>query len=219
MTALSTVRTDIRTELQEPTAGFWTDAELTKWINRSYMDLIRACKVEATSTLTLANGTESYSLPSDFYMGRRVELQSTAGSATNWFEVQPYDLNLRRPGDPLSSATFTSTPVGWYIFNNKIYFVPVPDLAYSGTLYYYKNATPLVADGDSFVYPEGVLADTFDPAVLYFAVGMALRKRQDSAYTTYLGDYAAARGEIIRDAGDRGMETPLIVHDDWMLDS
>lgn len=216
MSTWATIRSGIRTELQEASAGFWSDAELLKWGNKAYSNLIKALRVEGTSTLTLAAGTESYTLPTDFYLARRVEIQSTAGSVTNWINVLPYSLDLRRPGDPTVPTLITGVPSGYYIFGNKIYFVPIPDSAYSGTLYYFKNATPLAADGDSPAYPEGVIATDFDDTIELFVCARALRKRSDASYTTYAGDYNSALAALTGDATDRGDAAPLQVRDDWM---
>lgn len=219
MATRATIRTAARTELQEATAGFWSDAELNTWFDEANADITVATKQEATATLTTVSGTESYSLPADFYLARRVELQFIAGSPSNWFEVIPYSLDLRRPGDPLNTATLTSTPIGYYIFNNKIYFVPIPDQAYSGTLYYFKNATQSTQDSDTPSYPEGIAQQRIDTAIRLYICAQALRKRQDSAYTTYAQDYNNVLGGVARDALERGSSAPLQVHDDWAADS
>lgn len=215
MTTWTQRRSDIRDELQETTAGFWSQAELLKWANRAYRRIYRAMKVDATSSLTLASGTESYSLPSDFYLARRVEIQTLAGSSTSWTALQAISLDLRRPADPLATATLTAQPTGFYIFNNKLYFAPIPDAAYSGTLYYFKYPTALVNDNDSLVYPEGIDSDRFDEAIDWYVIGQALRKRQDPAYTTYLGDFQALLNQLSADAAERGSAEPLLVRDDW----
>lgn len=215
MSTRLTIETRIRTELQESTAGFWTNAELEAWMDEANADIVRATKQESTATITCVAATESYALPADFYLARRVELQSTAGSATNWFQVLPYSIDLRRPGDPINTATLTGSPTGFYIFNNKLYFVPIPDQAYSGTLYYYKNATAFTGDSDSPSYPEGASVARVDRAILLYTCAMALRKRQDGAYITYASDYNSLLTAIIADAAERGNDAPLQVFDDW----
>lgn len=215
MATRGTIVTNARTELQETTPGFWTNAELQNWADEAHADLVAATRQEASSTLTLVAQTESYALPADFYLVRRVELQSVAGSATNWQELQPLGLNYRQPADPTNTLNLASVPYGYYIFGGKIYFVPVPDQAYSGTLYYYKNATPFASDSDTPSYPEGVPAFRFDRLLVLYICAMALRKRQDTAYTTYLADYNAGRADMVRDALNRGSSAPLIVADDW----
>lgn len=216
MTTWADRRTAIRDELQEVTPGFWSQAELLRYAHRGYQRMIRALRVEKTSTLTMVVGQEAYDLPADFYLVRRVELQTVAGSAEHWQQVQPINLDLRRPGDPLQTATLTAFPTGYYLFGGKIRFVPAPDKAYSGTLYYYRSATALVDDVDELVYPTGIDTERFDEALDWYVCAMALRKRQDPAYTTYLGDHAAALNQLIADADEEGQSTPLMVRDDWL---
>ena len=217
MATIAATLAQVRAEIQEPTAGFWSDAEITNWLNEAYSELLVALKVETTAALTLVARTESYAHPADFYIARRVELQTTAGSPTNWIEVQPYNLDLRRPGDPTNPLTLTGVPFGYYIYGGKIVFVPIPDSAYSGTLYYYQNATVLTG-GQSPSYPEGIQAIRFDRALFLYACAQALRKRQDGAYTTYGNDFNSAVAALTRDALERGSNAPLQVHDDWMSD-
>jgi hypothetical protein len=159
-------------------------------------------------------GQESYTLPADFYLMRRIELQTNAGSATDWQALQPISLDLRSPGDPLTAAGL-SVPAGWYILGGKLYVSPIPDQAYSGTLYYFKNATPMTSDGDTPIYPEGLVAEVVDPMLKDYVVAKALTRRQDPAYTIYAGRYDAGLGQIIRDAEERGNANPYVIVDDW----
>lgn len=215
MTTWTTRRADIRDELQETTAGFWSQAELLRYAMRGYNRLHAALKVEETATLTLVAGTEHYALPADFYLARRVEIQQVAGSSTAWIKLNPLALDHRRPSDPLVTATLTAQPEGFFVFENRLYFVPIPDAAYSGTLYYYKYPAALVNDSDPLVYPEGIDSVRFDEAFDWYVIAMALRKRQDPAYTTYLADFAALIQVLEGVAAERGASTPLLVSDDW----
>lgn len=210
-----TIETAARTELQEATAGFWAATELHGWYDEAHAEIVARTKQEATSQATLVNGTESYSLPADFYMARRVEVQMTAGSNTSWTQVQPYNLDLRRPGDPLNPTLLTGVPSGYYIFANRIYFIPLPDSAYVSTMYYYKNATASTSDSDTPSYPEGIAQVRVDGAIKLYIVAQALRKRQDQSYTTYANDYNAAVDKMASDAGERGSATPPMAISDW----
>jgi len=207
--------TTVRLELQEATPGFWVNSELNTWADEAHADLVAATKQETKITITMAAQTESYALPADFYLARRVEMQTTAGSSTNWRELQPLGVNFRQPSDPVNSATTASAPYGYYIFGGSIYFIPIPDSAYSGTLYYLKNATPFTSDTDTPSYPEGIPAFRFDRLITLYVCALALRKRQDPAYSTYLSDYNGGRADMIREALNRGVSAPLIVSDDW----
>lgn len=209
------IETAARTELQEATAGFWVASELHTWFDDANAEIVARTKQETTGTITMVSGTESYSLPTDFYLARRVEIQTTPGSASSWMYLQPISIDFRDPGDLLDTTTQTGTPYGWYIFGSKIYFTPIPNGAYSGTLYYVKNATASTLDADTPSYPNGVAQVRVDTAIKLYICAQALRKRQDAAYTTYAQDYNAALAGIVEDATARGSMTPPIVVNDW----
>lgn len=66
MTALSTIRTDVRNRLVETTADFFTDAELRTWINYAYRDFIKKSEwLERTKAVAMVANQFDYSLPSD----------------------------------------------------------------------------------------------------------------------------------------------------------
>lgn len=218
MSTRLTLRTNVRTELQETTPGFWQDSELNGWLDEAHAEIVAATRQDAISSFTLAANTESYALPADFFLARRVEIQTSPGSVSSWIEVKPYSLDLRRPGDPLNTTTQASTPVGYYILDGKLYFVPVPDQAYSADLYYFKNATPFTSDTDTPSYPEGIPAARVDNVLTDYVVAKALTKRQDPAYTVYAGRYDAGLLALSIEAQRRGMATSDQVVDDWLSD-
>ena len=209
------ILTQVRVELQETTPGFWTDAELNGWLDEANGEVTRAARVDATFSFTLITQTESVALPSDFFLARRVEIQSLAGSATNWRELRALSVDFRRPADPTNPVGTYGAPFGYYIYNNKLFVIPPPDQGYSGTLYYYKDATPFSGDSDTPVYPESIAQLRVNRALFLYTCSMALRKRQDGAYTTYAGDYNAIIMGIERDSEKRGKTSPMIVRDDW----
>lgn len=210
-----TIETAARTELQESTPGFWSAAELHIWFDEANAEIVSRTKQETTATITMVSGTESYSLPTDFYLARRVEVQSTPGSASNWLYVQPVGIDFREPGDLSDTTTQVGTPGYWYIYGSKIYFSPIPNGAYTGTLYYVKNATATTADGDTPSYPNGIAQVRVDSAIRKYICAQALRKRQDSAFSTYANDYNADVAGIVADAAERGSMTPPLVVNDW----
>jgi hypothetical protein len=210
-----TIETAARTELQELTAGFWAATELHSWFDEANAEITSKTKQEATATITMVAGTESYSLPTDFFLARRVELQTTPGSASNWMFLQPLAIDFRDPGDLLDTTTQTGTPYGWYIFGTKIYFTPIPNGAYSGTLFYVKNAVASTSDSDTPSYPNGIAQVRVDNAIKKYIVASALLKRQDPTYAIYAGGYTADVSAIESDAAKRGSATPPIVVNDW----
>src|SRR5690349_15986438 len=94
--ALSDLRTAVRDRLDESSASFWTDAQLTRYLNRAkdrvwsriraleedYFDISRTSldgtltingESYAASSFAIAVGTSDYNLPPDFVEMRSVE--------------------------------------------------------------------------------------------------------------------------------------------------
>ena len=66
MTALSTLRTDLRVRLKETTAAYFTDAELLVWLNYGYREFIRKTEwTERVKAYPLVANQFDYALPSD----------------------------------------------------------------------------------------------------------------------------------------------------------
>lgn len=75
------ILTEMRDELSEPTAAFWTDDELMAYYNRAQMEFARKTEIiEATSTLTLSGDNLSASLPSGFLGVLAVTFINAGGS-------------------------------------------------------------------------------------------------------------------------------------------
>ena len=157
--ALSTVRS----MLDEPSPQFWTDAELTTWLNEACTDIARRSETLRTvANITVTAGTQSYAAPSDTYRIYRIEFTPTGGILTYTLEyrgmegMDQYWGNLQnQPASfpalytlwysPVSAAQAgTPTPTQMMI---KTY--PVP--AQNGTLivYYYRLVVPVSTTAES----------------------------------------------------------------------
>lgn len=185
MSTLSALVTQVRDELSEPTAGFWSDAEIKRWLNRANYDLADAAGVEASSSqsITTADGTESYSLASGFGLIEQVERVDT--SDTNaFYPLEPMTVEQRQDGK--------GEPVGFYVFADSLYIVPKPDGVYTIRVWYYKAGVTLSADGDTPIIPS-----KYHDALALYAIAMAKRKAEDPSFATYLNDYVSLREDMI----------------------
>lgn len=185
MSTLTQLITQVRDEISEPTAGFWSDAEITRWLNRANYDLADAAGVEssASSTITTADGTETYSLPSDFSLVEIVELVDSTNS---------YQFTMLSPMAVEERIEDKGSPSGYYVRNGSLYVVPRPDGVYTLRLWYYRAGVTLVNDSDTPIIPA-----RFHDLIALFAIGEAKRKADDSAYSTYRSDYIAGRAGMI----------------------
>lgn len=177
--------TAVRDEISEPSPGFVSDVEVKRWLNRANYDLADAAGVEsaASQTITTANGTESYSLNSDFGLVERVELVDQTDS-TRYYALEPIDLAER--------IDSKGTPRSYYVLAGLLYLNPMPDGVYTVRVWYYKVGATLTANTDVPIIPA-----RFHDLLTLFAVSQAKRKGDDPAYQTYLQDYVAGRAGMI----------------------
>lgn len=210
MTTLANLVTQARDEVNEPTEGFWKDAEIKRWLNRANRELTRAYRLEATTpqTIDTVDGTESYALASDFGMPIKVEI---VDDTDDW---RP----LRR-AQPWERIDGKDEPGAYYITEGRLYLIPKPDAAYEIRVWYFRSAPQLSLDADKPVIPE----DYHDLLVDY-AVARAKQKDDDPAYTTYDARFEDGKTEMVRQRAERdeGADQPTVVRyvdDDWLVDS
>ena len=203
MSTLVTIRTNVRTEIQEPTAAFWTDSEINRFINEACDDLVEAARVEVgPSTITAVAGTESYALPVDFGRTRFVERETNVGSGL-YTPLRAAELADRR--------SEKSIPSGYFIFNGNIYLTPTPDNAYKIRVWYYAAHVTLVNDSDTPTFPA-----RFHRLAELFTVGQCKRKASDPAYSTYISDYSVGRSDMLLKLAMRSQAQGFeVVRDDW----
>ena len=192
MSTLSQLVTATRDELSEPTADFWTDTEIKRWINRANYDLADVAGIESatSSTITTADGTESYSTPTGFGLIEQVEFVDTDDS-TNFFVMSPISIEDKIDGH--------AQPETYYLLGDKIFVSPVPDGVYTLRLWYYKAGVTLSADGDTPIIPA-----KYHDLLTLFAVSQAKRKADDPAWLTYLEDYVAGRNGMVEYLRNKG---------------
>lgn len=183
----------IRDELLEPVEGFWTNAELLRWINEYNHELTKAALVEA-DPYSFAVSPGGTALPSDCWKIFRVEVDG--------YRVFPANLEHRTDS--------TGFPAYYYVLNNKLYFIPEPDGDYTGEIWYYRKATDLISDTDTPIFPA-----EYHYLIVLGVVGQAKRKRNDPAYTTYMDDYDAGKVLMMQDMREKQKEIFMVPRDDW----
>lgn len=174
---LATLRTNVRTYLDEAQAGYWTNAQLNGFINESkdrcqqevkklqddYWDVIRT-SLDGTVTLAsgasydcasfrLLPGTMVYTGPDDV-----LELRSArvVTSGYEWIKVlhkDQADLDFRG----LRAMTVTLTPAAIYfdqIGESDLLVVPPLDVTLDLELTYVRMIPDLAADGDELEMPH-----------------------------------------------------------------
>ena len=134
--SLSTLRLLTKQRADMENSQFITDDEWRRMLNRSYAELYDLIVTSAnsedyflnSSTITLVSGTQSYSLPTDFYKSRGVDLNI----GSNKIPLRRYNFSERNIGGLYSSAA----DMRYHIQGDKIIINPAPSTSNTITMFY-----------------------------------------------------------------------------------
>jgi hypothetical protein len=125
--------TAIRTILNEPTAQFWTDAELTDWISEATVRVSAAMLCyEVVDYITLATGQPWYgTLGSGGIVSDLVKVETCLyASAYGMQKIRP--VMVSHLPSTAGSTILTTKPMYWYQFAGKLGVFPVPVASVTG---------------------------------------------------------------------------------------
>jgi hypothetical protein len=131
-----------------------TDAMLTKMVNQVYQEVADAYRwpwLEASTTINVTDGTQSYAVPSDF---KYVVSVFETGEAQKALPQMSAELFYHRySGDDKEAADADF----FFLYDDKIFFYPTPSTTTTGkyTLTYYSDYTALSAGTDVPVFAGG----------------------------------------------------------------
>lgn len=184
----SNIRTQVRSYLDEPTATDWTEAELNTLVN-VYYHQVYAAAVEvyedykvSTSNITTIADQQEYSLPTDLFKIRRVEVNydvSNANSIPLRALPVPMDSVRRDLGNQNLGVTIQRSPV-YFLRGTVIGFIPVPDKAGTNAIkiWYVPTLSDLSDDTTNIDIPY---ADRYWLLIAYGAAAEALRFGQQES--------------------------------------
>lgn len=139
----------------ESQTGFISDAEITEYLNYTLSDLYdRLVQAggqpwfRSSYSLTTVNGTDTYTLPSDFYRMMSVDVNIGGNLVVC---ARPFMEFERNRFKWFYQGWFSSRPIYYRLQGlTNIKFVPAPSAAFAVTLNYYPTFTKLVNAGDTF---------------------------------------------------------------------
>lgn len=202
---LATVRSSVRGHIDEPTANYWTDAELNGLIaagERKLWRKILAMKKDywlTTATLTVATGSSIFNpldgsgMPADIW---RIESIRTLTSG--------FQNILWTPADPNSQNFLSGLNTDFPVFNpfqilyalRNMTTLAISPVFQQGPITalinYIQQPTPMVNDTDTFLIP-----DTFMDFVEYDATVNALAKGPVGDATAWKTEASEAWKEIM----------------------
>lgn len=177
MTTLAEAITLVRSRLDEPTTRFYTDTELTAWINAGVKDVARRTELFNTSEeIAAVSGTQSYPLPTDMIRVHHVEYTPPSSDRTH--TIQYRDRNTM---DEVwwTNKTLQRDVPAYYTFEGSapslnLVLWPVPSGAGTITVHYYKQPAETTVSGTTLPLPMG-----WDDALVDYCEFNALRKAKD----------------------------------------
>lgn len=202
MYTLQNVLDEVRSIINESSTRFYTDTELTRWINNGGRDIARRAEVVQSyrTTISIVAGTSKYPAPTDMVRVHRLEFIPTGSS-----QIYPVRLSTRNEMDTIwgtnqaqqssypSYAVLWGTPGANVSADATVQFQLFPVPAQSGTLavYYYRLPyqflDPIANPSELAKYLE--IPEGWQDAVVDYCDYMAKRKDRDPqwqiAYQAY----------------------------------
>jgi hypothetical protein len=176
----------VRRDLNETTAGFWTDTELIQWIDEAVREVVyrTRCLESGVSNIIVIEDTRSYSITSSFLDIEKVEYDMGLSDSTV-HKTQIYDLDRV----PFSNLRYghekeRGDPKVFSVWADTLYIWPIPRSDQSGnTLYLYQVPLPSgVTNSSSQIETPSY----FDIAILHYVKGRALLKDGQDEGKDYL---------------------------------
>jgi hypothetical protein len=210
-TALQVI-TDVRRELVETVAAFWSDAELLRALNRGVMDFANKTRcLEDIAFMNSVVGRNDYPLPDNFLSAKLVlhNVPDSDGNA-HWKRIMPSNLEkfAQQRVNFLSTATNTlGRPQEYMIWNNVLYLNPAPSAANSSNsdvyLYYKSKPTTITDTNDQIALPDELVE-----AVNEYMLWKAFAKEQEEDLATqHMQNYVAyvkeGRKWVKKQSGDQ----------------
>lgn len=180
---MSTLRANVRVNIEEPTAATWSNANIDSYINAGVQDLNRRSQLlvnETPGTITFVANQTYYSLASDCAGPHRLlRVQKSDGteifpmifSAFHYADVDPKD----------DTHTSGGTPSRWYQCGRKIGFYPKPNYAADDIIEYWYITTPTTLSDDADTSP---FSDEEDDLIEYYASFRCYLQAQDMQKAT-----------------------------------
>lgn len=221
-----TILTDVRRELVETAAQYWTDAELLRHLNRGELDFVNKTRIlEDSAQLALTQGRLDYPLPSNWLSARAVFFKIVNPDNTfRWKRIYPS--NLEKTAQQNSNFINTEvanqgTPQRYWIWGRSLWLDKAPDAASATYLLLFYKAKPIPLTTTT---QEINLDDSLSEALFEYIMWKTLRKEQefDTAnehQLVYAQYVAEGRKWVKKQSGDQrnriDIDTPVPFDGDY----
>ena len=210
------LRTLVRSLIDEPSADFWSDAELNTWINlgqRHYVNKIGQAFEHyfgTSSFISYVAGTQFYDLPSDNIRLVRVERVDFEDPV----ELDPISINDKER----FSRTLIAQTTGienfefYFIFGGQIGIAPTPDISLTNNirLFYIQRVPDMTGDSGAGNSPFLGLLEEHHEITAYYAAIQAYAK--DEANPALLKvELKELERQLVNSVEDRQVQRPRYV--------
>lgn len=206
-----TLITDVRRELVEISASYWTDAELLRHINRGELDFTNKTRIlEDTASLSLTQGRLDYPLPSNWLSARAVffKVVDAQSGTFRWKRIYPSNLEKTAQQSPNFMNTETTnqgSPQRYWIWGRSLWLDKAPDANNSTTLLLFYKSKPIPL---TLVTEQLNLDDSLSEAITAYILWKAWSKEQefdraDAQQLTYDRYVAEGRRWVKKQSGDQ----------------
>jgi len=213
MTTLLDLKTRARQRADMVDSEFISDAELTSIINQGAMELydliVNAYEdyFTVSQTYTIANGTNTLTLPATFYKLRALDF-SVNGV---WVACRQFNFNDRNRTQHDTNWFTGYGPLRSYrVMKDSLILQPTQSAGGDYQLWYIPSFTALASNSD--VLPASMSKFGWDEYIVLFAVSRMLSK-EESSTTDVDNDKAQLSDRIIKMASDRQVDQSDTIQD------
>lgn len=205
------LRTQARQMADMEDSEFVSDSELNNYINFAIADL-HDLLVETysdyyieTFTSTTVSGQADYSLPSDFYKLRGVDVKL---NGNDWFNIRPFNFNERNRYEDFGSWTLLGISNTRYrLLGSNLRFSPEPESNHEYRIWYVPKATKLSSDSDTL----NDLNQYSDYVIVSAAIKML--NKEESDVSGLVAERERIRRDIEHSAQNRDAAQPESISD------
>lgn len=198
---LTQATADVRSLLDEPSAQFWQNTELTTWLNQAAADIARRTRTLRTEAqVTVTAGTQNYTAPVDALSLYRVTFVPTGSGQVFEYPLEFMGYNEMDQAWGVYQTFPAAWPQQFTLWGNPptltIRLFPVPNQAGVLNVFYYRASVDASAGSDDID-----VLQNYEEAVIEYCVYKAKRKDNDPTWQEAKANYEMMVGGMVNETG------------------
>ena len=198
---LTNALSDIRSLIDEPNPQFWTNAELTTWINQGCENFAqRSRTLRRQESIPVVAATQNYTAPPDFYAVYRVEFVPTSTGQVFIYPLDFYGYNEMDQSWGVYQTFPAAWPQAFTLWGNppqlQIRLFPVPDQGGLLNVFGYREPVAVSTGTDLVDVLQG-----YEEGIIEYATYKAKRKDNDPTWQEAKANYEAILQDCIDNTG------------------